>query len=147
MFEKKEDVKMSGRVTPETKGYAAYVFIVNHPALFICGEGGKMYCPCQQMLNALYESGLPFFAAFHDCDRDVYGELKPEHFHVMVLFDEDREAAPVCALYQGILGAYNLQPVYSVREYARYLCYNPEEVQYYPDEVISWGHDYQEFIK
>ncbi len=149
MLEKKEGVKKSGKVTPETKGYAAYAFIVEHPALYVSGEGGRAYCPAQQMLDFLYASKLPFFAAFHDRDRDIFGKPKPEHFHVMVLFDEDREAFPVCELFQAMEGAHNLQPVTSAHMYARYLCHldNPDKVRYCPDEVIWRGHNYQEFIK
>lgn len=132
--EKVEKVKMSGKVTPETTGYVAYAFMVPLDSVLTwqTTDGRRK----------IEASGLPCFVVSHFWEE-------PEHYHVMVLFDESREAAPVYWLYMAF-GGYNLQGVSNPRMYARYMCHldNPDRHQYSPDDVMCFnGCIYNEFIR
>lgn len=132
MFKKKlKDLKISGNVSPETTGYPAYAFILSPEPFF--------WVRCKKLIEAMK---LPCFVVSHWWDD------KP-HYHVMVLFDESKEAAPVWQLC-GALQGYSLLAIYDPRVFARGLCHldNPDKHQYSPDDVMCFnGCVYKEIIK
>ncbi len=136
---KKKEKSYAGRLTPETKGYAAYGFVV------YCDKKGR-FPDFDKVVGA---SGLPCFVVCHYRDSDGGCHRKPLHFHVMVLYDKGKEAAPVFRLCKA-LGGSGLCPAYSPYAYARYLCHldSPDSYYYSPDDVMCInGCVYKEFIK
>lgn len=141
MFRKKKDVKVSGNVTPDTLGYAAYSFMVP--------DGGSGNLLPSGLRRELEKSCFPCFMVYHDHDTDYFLNRKRPHFHVMVLFDEEMEAAPVYRLAAAVHG-YGLYGVPSPRSFARYMCHldNPDKHQYNPKLVSCVnGCVYEDFIK
>lgn len=131
----------ASKLSPETRGYAAYGFIVP--------ERAGIVLPAY-LIKELEKSGLSCFLVFHDHDTDPYGKEKFLHFHVMVLYGEPgRVAAPVFRLCNAV-GGHGLEAVSSPHAYARYLCHldNPDKYQYSPKEVMCInGCVYEEFIR
>ena len=130
----------ASRLTPETRGYAAYGFIV---------PGREGFIMPAFVIQWLEKSGLPCFLVYHDFDTDPYGRAKPMHYHVMVLYDALKTAAPVFDLCKAV-GGHGLEAISSPHAYARYLCHldNPDKYQYSLKEVMCInGCVYEEFIK
>lgn len=139
MFRKKKNVKMPGSISPETTGYAAYAFVVP------LRDSVSPLC----LIRTLENSGFPCFLVFHDHDTDPYGRRKFYHYHVMVLYDEEKTAAPVVELCNAVCGS-GPQIVHNPHAFARYLCHldNPDKHQYSLKEVFCInGCIYEEFIK
>ena len=97
----------------------------------------------------LAESFVPaFISPLHDKDFNATGEPKKPHYHVVVMFVGKKSEEQVRELFK-TLGGVGLEPVKSIRGYARYLCHlgNPEKAQYSPDDVRSLcGADYTSTI-
>lgn len=72
----------------------------------------------------------------HDKDINPGGEPKKAHYHVLLMYDSVKTKAQAQEVIQSI-GGVGLEPVSSVRGYARYLCHldNPEKAQYQVEDV------------
>lgn len=82
-----------------------------------------------------------------DCNPDS-GEVKKEHYHVMIMFEGVKTEEQVKAIFDKI-GGVGIEYVQSIRGYARYLCHmdNPEKAQYNPSDVVEGGGaDYRDVI-
>lgn len=85
---------------------------------------------------------------FHDLDLNVTGEPKKPHYHVMISFEGMKSPDQVRDLFDQV-GGVGLEPVNSLRGYARYLCHfdNPDKHQYSAADVRQLsGADYFEII-
>lgn len=87
----------------------------------------------------------------HDKDTDMRGNLKKEHYHVMLNFPHAIRARSVEELLSrvGVANGF-YETVQSVPGYARYMCHldNPEKYQYLPSDVHELGGaKYDEIIK
>lgn len=81
-----------------------------------------------------------FVSPLHDRDVNPDGELKKEHYHVLLMFDGVKtvdQALEIFALFGGV----GREQVLSARGYARYLCHldNPEKAQYPIENVRCFG--------
>ena len=99
--------------------------------------------------SVLKEHLVPaFISPLHNQDYDENGNLKKEHFHVVLLFDGVKTQAQAKEIFDTI-GGVGVIAIKSIRTYTRYLCHldNPEKAQYNSDEVISCsGADYYSII-
>lgn len=89
-----------------------------------------------------------FVSPLHNNDKNPDGEKKKPHYHILFMFDGVKTVSQVKAIVDEI-GAVGVEPVESVRGYARYLCHldNPEKTRYNPLDVICLsGADYQDTI-
>lgn len=74
-------------------------------------------------LDTLSETHVQtIISPLHDKDTDENGELKKEHFHIMIIFDGPKVSEQAQKIFDDI-GATKCQPVNSVRGQARYLCH------------------------
>ena len=93
----------------------------------------------------LAEQFVPaFISPLHDMDVNPDGEIKKEHYHVMIMFEGVKTQEQAKELFDKI-GGVGTEIVQSQRGYARYLCHmdNPEKYQYPPEKVRSLcGADY-----
>lgn len=93
----------------------------------------------------LQEHFVPaFISPIHDKDVNPDGEIKKEHYHVMIMFDNVKTAEQAKAIFNTI-GGVGCEIVNSLRGYARYLCHldNPEKHQYMTYDVrCLCGADY-----
>jgi hypothetical protein len=84
-----------------------------------------------------------FISPLHQ-DIDPHGEVKKEHYHVMIMFEgvkTDEQAGEILKSIGGV----GVERLNSLRGYARYLCHldDPSKVQYPPEEVVALcGADY-----
>lgn len=84
----------------------------------------------------------------HDMDLTKEGELKKEHYHVMLMFEGVKTDEQVKELFSQI-GGVGVEKINSVKAYARYLCHldNPDKAQYNPDDVLYFsGADYDSMM-
>ncbi len=84
----------------------------------------------------------------HDKDINPYGEVKKEHYHVVILFDNVKTRKQADDLFKSF-GGVGCEIVNSVRGYARYLCHldNPEKAQYDENDVACYaGADFFDLI-
>ena len=84
----------------------------------------------------------------HNLDVNSDGEIKKEHYHVMLLFDGVKTQEQAKEVFS-VIGGVGTEPVKSVRAYARYLCHldSPDKVRYRIEDVISLsGADYSTMI-
>lgn len=97
----------------------------------------------------LIEQFVPaFISPLHNLDVNPGGEIKKEHYHVMIMYDGVKTTEQAKALFD-LIGGVGCEVVQSVRGYARYLCHldNPEKVQYDPEDVVALcGSDYNTVI-
>lgn len=97
----------------------------------------------------LQEECVPALVSpIHDKDVNADGEIKKEHYHVMILFDGVKTQEQAQEIFSAI-GGVGVEPIKSVRSYARYLCHldNPDKVRYRTDDVVSLsGADYSTLI-
>lgn len=97
----------------------------------------------------LQEQCVPaLISPLHDKDINADGTPKKEHYHVMILFDGVKTSEQAGELF-AVVGGVGVEPVKSVRAYARYLCHldNPDKAQYDIEDVISCsGADYHTLI-
>lgn len=77
-----------------------------------------------------------FISPLHDRDTNPEGELKKEHYHILIMYEgvKTREQAKEVI---DLIGGVGIEIVQSVRGYARYLCHmdNPEKTQYNIEDV------------
>lgn len=97
----------------------------------------------------LKEQCVPaLISPLHDEDVNIDGTQKKEHYHVMILFDGVKTQEQAKEVFE-TFGGIGVEPVKSVRAYARYLCHldNPEKAQYKIKDVITCaGADYHALI-
>ena len=89
-----------------------------------------------------------FISPLHNQDVNPTGEIKKEHYHVIIMFDSVKTVEQAKDIFS-LIGGVGCEIVQSIRGYARYLCHldNPEKAQYSPDDVISLcGADYHGVI-
>lgn len=95
--------------------------------------------------EVLCECFVPaFISPIHNCDVNPYGEVKKEHYHIIIMFDSVKTTEQAKAIFDKI-GGVGCEVVNSLRGYARYLCHldNPEKYQYAVEDVRSLcGADY-----
>ena len=93
----------------------------------------------------LSEQFVPaFISPLHCDDVNPTGEIKKEHYHVMIMFDSTKTMEQAKEIFNKINGV-GCEKVNSLRGYARYLCHldNPEKAQYSPENVrCLCGADY-----
>ena len=93
----------------------------------------------------LAEQFVPaFISPIHNLDVNPTGEVKKEHYHVMIMFDSVKTAEQAKQIFDKI-GGVGCEVVQSQRGYARYLCHldNPEKYQYARESVrCLCGADY-----
>lgn len=80
----------------------------------------------------------------HDQDKNEKGELKKEHYHIMLLFDGPKTREQAQEIFDSIK-ATKCEAVKSVRGQARYLCHldDPDKAEYDQAEVTELnGADY-----
>lgn len=97
----------------------------------------------------LQEQCVPALVSpIHDMDVNSDGEIKKEHYHVMILFDGVKTQEQAREVFS-VIGGVGVEPVKSVRAYARYLCHldNPDKVRYQIEDVLALsGADYSAMI-
>jgi hypothetical protein len=97
----------------------------------------------------LSEQFVPaFISPIHNLDCNPTGEVKKEHYHVILMFDGVKTTEQAAAIFEKI-GGVGCEVVQSLRGYARYLCHldNPEKHQYSTDDVCQiCGADYTSII-
>lgn len=89
-----------------------------------------------------------FISPLHNKDLNPTGEVKKEHFHVMIMFDSVKTCEQAKVIFD-LIGGVGCEVVNSTRGYARYLCHldNPEKAQYNIDDVRCLsGADYANVI-
>lgn len=92
-------------------------------------------------MEILGEQAIPAFVSpLHDKDVNPTGEVKKEHYHVMIMFDGVKSVEQAKAVFELINGV-GCDIIQSVRGYARYLCHldNPEKYQYPKEDVKVFG--------
>lgn len=88
-------------------------------------------------LDKLAEVKVPALVSpLHNRDVNANGEVKKEHYHVILMFQGVKSLPQVKAIID-TFGGVGTEYVQSQRGYARYLCHldNPEKAQYDPKEV------------
>lgn len=97
----------------------------------------------------LQEACVPALVSpIHNEDVNSDGEIKKEHYHVMILFDGVKTQEQAGEVFS-LIGGVGVEPINSVRAYARYLCHldNPDKVHYRIEDVLSLsGADYNTMI-
>lgn len=95
--------------------------------------------------DILIEQFVPaFISPLHNLDVNPTGEVKKEHYHVIIMFDSIKTNEQAKEIFDKI-GGVGCERVQSIRGYARYLCHldNPEKYQYRVEDVRSLcGADY-----
>lgn len=98
----------------------------------------------------LQEQCVPALVSpIHDRDMNTDGTIKKEHYHVMILFDGVKTKEQAKEVF-AVIGGVGVEPVKSVRAYARYLCHldSPDKVHYRTEDVLSLsGADYDTMIR
>lgn len=82
--------------------------------------------------DILSDNHVPaFISPLHDSDHNPTGEIKKEHYHVMIMFEGVKTRDQAKKIFDQI-GGVGCDKVESLRGYARYLCHldNPEKAQY-----------------
>lgn len=85
-----------------------------------------------------------FISPLHNKDKNPTGEVKKEHYHVMILFEGVKTVEQAQEIFNKI-GGVGCEKINSVRGYARYLCHldNPDKYQYDEKELVALcGADY-----
>lgn len=100
------------------------------------------YEVAQDFLDSLHIAYL--ISPIHNADLDKDGNLKKEHYHVVLVFDSLKSVPQVKDML--ISGFVGLEMVQSLTSYARYLCHldNPEKAQYSVSNVFAFGLDYNQ---
>ena len=99
----------------------------------------------ENWLEILQEQFVPAFVSpLHNKDVNPTGEVKKEHYHVILMFEGVKTNEQAKEIFEKI-GGVGCEVVQSLRGYARYLCHldNPEKAQYDTDAVRALcGADY-----
>lgn len=99
--------------------------------------------------DILIEQFVPaFISPLHNLDVNPTGEVKKEHYHVIIMFDNVKTNEQAKEIFD-LIGGVGCERVQSIRGYARYLCHldNPEKHQYRIEDVRSLcGADYTGII-
>lgn len=95
--------------------------------------------------DILTEQFVPaFISPLHNNDINPTGEIKKEHYHVLIMFDSVKTIEQAKDIFSKI-GGVGCEMVQSLRGYSRYLCHldNPEKAQYKAEDVrCLCGADY-----
>lgn len=89
-----------------------------------------------------------FISPLHNQDINPTGELKKEHYHIIIMFDSTKTSEQAQQVFS-LIGGVGCEIVQSIRGYSRYLCHldNPEKYQYDTQSVIALcGADYTSVI-
>lgn len=90
-----------------------------------------------------------FLSPLHDSDVDKYGELEKPHYHLMVMYENQRSSSQFVNSVVEPLKGVGAEKVESRRGYARYLCHldSPGKFRYNTFDVVSFcGVDYDYVI-
>ena len=97
----------------------------------------------------LSEQFVPaFISPLHNLDINPTGEVKKEHYHVILMFDSVKTTEQAKTIFEKI-GGVGCEVVQSLRGYARYLCHldNPEKTKYDVSDVVQFcGADFTSII-
>ncbi len=103
----------------------------------------------ENWIDILEEMHVPALVSpLHNMDLTKDGELKKEHYHVMLMFEGVKTDEQVKELFSKI-GGVGVEKINSAKAYARYLCHldNPDKAQYNPDDVLYFsGADYDSMM-
>lgn len=116
----------AGTLDGRTRNWACVVYPESAPA---------------NWLEIIAEEKAPFFVSpLHDSDTDPQGQPKKPHYHVIYAPESKKSEQQIKAIFEKFAGV-GLEPVGSLRGYARYLCHldNPEKAQYSPEDVRCFG--------
>lgn len=104
----------------------------------------------QDWQDILKEQLIPaFISPIHDKDCNSTGEIKKEHFHVMIMFEGVKTIEQAKSVF-ALIGGVGVEPIKCIRAYARYLVHmdNPEKAQYSICDIVSCaGADYYSMIE
>lgn len=95
----------------------------------------------ENWFDILAEMKIPAFVSpLHNMDVNPTGEVKKEHYHVMIMFEGVKTVEQALDVFRQIGGVEYCEQIQSLRGYARYLCHldNPEKHQYNTEDVISF---------
>lgn len=93
----------------------------------------------ENWLDILSEQLVPCFVSpLHNLDVNPTGEVKKEHYHVIIMFSGNKTPEQAKEIFD-LIGGVGCEVVKSLRGYARYLCHldNPEKAQYLVSDVKS----------
>lgn len=98
----------------------------------------------------LEEQHIPALVSpLHDKDINANGELKKEHYHVMLMFNGVKTAEQAQEVFS-LIGGVGTEAIKCSKAYARYLCHldNPDKAQYNIDDVMYFsGADYDNILR
>lgn len=100
-------------------------------------------------IDLLKEQHVNFLLSpLHDTDVDKDGVLKKAHYHLMLCFDGPTSDQVADIIFSS-LGGVGCVRVSNCTSYSRYLCHmdDPDKAQYSPDDVVSYGVDYADYIQ
>jgi hypothetical protein len=86
----------------------------------------------------------------HDKDVSADGEIKKEHYHIVIMSDGPITQKRANEIIEPFNGTKSAEYIKSLKGYARYLAHldNPEKAQYDPTEIIAiGGADLTEILK
>lgn len=89
-----------------------------------------------------------FISPLHNKDLDSEGNIKKEHYHIVIFFEGCKTKEQAKEIFDTI-GGVGVEIVKNARAYSRYLCHldNKDKVKYNPDDVIALsGADYNTMI-
>jgi len=118
--------KEKKKATPRTRNFACVVYPESAP---------------ENWFSILSEHKIPAFVSpIHNRDINPTGEVKKEHYHVILMFEGVKTTEQAKEVFQTI-GGVGCEVVQSIRGYARYLCHldNPEKHQYEVADVKQLG--------
>lgn len=103
----------------------------------------------ENWMQILTDQFVPaFISPLHNKDFNPTGEVKKEHYHIILTYDSVKELEQAQEIFT-LIGGVGCEKVQSIRGYARYLCHldNPDKTQYEVSEVRSLcGADYNSVI-
>lgn len=91
----------------------------------------------ENWIDILSEQKVPvMISPLHNLDTNPTGEVKKEHYHVLLCFEGVKTKEQAKAIFD-LVGGVGCEAVQSLRGYARYLCHldNPDKHQYSLDQV------------
>lgn len=95
----------------------------------------------ENWLDIIANEKAPFYISpLHDKDIDPQKQPKKPHYHVIYAPENKKSEKQIMEVFESF-GGVGIEPVNSLRGYARYLCHldNPEKAKYSPDDVICFG--------